>query len=517
MLNTAALDWGQTGDVSWSPDTIEGRITVIYLPQLFKRWTHKYPRGHYLVSALFYKPMIAGWESSPVTVRTPDGRILSTPLNEERLYQLASVSRKISILMAGGVLLGIFLTARNLLKDDLAAILACLCMSLCCLFLFYSKSACVDVPAFFWFVWAGCFGLYAIKTDKLVFYLLAGFCAGWSVCTKEGVATFLVGLAAGLATLLVRQKVKSGQSLPKASLSLVHWKVLAGIVLAVLIFITLEGFWGGMAEWHYRSGNWNNVIENQFKSQGLSTWNLVVKTYGGLTAAWGRPFTILLLGSVLYWLIRYRWELCLTLSPFLVFFLLTVMIIRFNLPRFMMCGFAGMAIIMGKTIADWVRFKKIPIVVRYAMPLLVFVPSLTCCICYNLEMKHDTRIQAERWMAKNAAPGSFVGLSMTRNYGPRLWRDGFRMIPQWDSKGIDTPNGKMQVWPDYIIGSSASICRSKTDTDFFNKLFKGETKYEKQADFNRLYFNPQKPIWKYCLRFYNLHGFISPPMMIYKQ
>jgi hypothetical protein len=121
MLNTAALDWGQTGDVSWSPDTIEGRITVIYLPQLFKMWTHKYPRGHYLVSALFYKPMIAGWESSPVTVRTPDGRILSTPLDEKRLYRLASVSRNISIFMAGGILLGIFLTARKLLKDDLAA------------------------------------------------------------------------------------------------------------------------------------------------------------------------------------------------------------------------------------------------------------------------------------------------------------------------------------------------------------------------------------------------------------
>lgn len=439
------------------------------------------------------------------------------PLDEKRLYQLASVSRKITIFMAAGVLFGIFLTARKLLADDLAAIMACLCMSLSCIFLFYSKSACVDVPAFFWFVWAGCFGLYAITSGKLVFYLLAGFCAGWSVCTKEGVATFLVGLAAGLAVLLVRQKMKSGQSLPKALLSLVHWKVLAAILLAVLIFVTLEGFWGGMDEWHYRSGNWKSVIENQFKSQGLSHWDLIVRTYRGLIGVWGGPFTMLLFGSVIYWLIRYRWELCLTLGPFLAFFFLTVMTIRINLPRFMMCGFAGMAIIMGKTVADWIRFKKIPIAVRYTVPLLVFVPSLICCICYNLEMKHDTRVQAEQWMAKNAAPGAIVGLSMTRQYGPRLWRDGFRMIPQWDSKGIETSNGKMQVWPEYIIGSNASTCQSQTDRDFFNKLFKGETDYRKQVDFERLYFNPQKPIWKYCLRFYELHGFISPPIMIYKQ
>jgi len=517
LLNTAALDWGQTGSPSWQPDSIGGRLTVIYMPHLFKMWRHKYPRGHFLVNAVFYKPIIKSWEKEPVLVKLPNGKTARTPLDQKRLYQLATVSKRIMVFMSIGILLAVFLTARKLCDDDLAGVLSSLCLALSCLFVFYSQSGCVDIPAFFWFAWAACLGLYAIKSDKLWCYLLAGFCASWSVCTKEGVATFHIGLAVGLGILLVRTKMQAGKPFKKAVLSLVNWKVLAAVALAALVFITLEGLWGGLEEWNYRSQFWKGVVHDEFKSQGVSITGLLLRTYNGLFIGWGGPFMVLLGISLIYWLVRYRWQLCLTAIPVLSFLLLTVLVIGQNIPRFMMCGYAGIAIIMGKALADWYRFRKIPLVIRHVLPLLILVPSFICCVCYNLEMNNDPRARLEQWMKSNAKSGATVGLLMKAQYAPRVWLDGFRSIPQWDSKGVNTRQGKVKIWPDYMIVSDQWPCLSRTDKEFPKKILKDETQYKKRVQFDRLYFNKETRAWKYCLRFYRLHTRMSPRIMIYEK
>lgn len=517
FLNTGAIDWGLSGDVSWSPDTIEGRITVIYLPYLFDKWTHKYPRGQYLVSSLFYLPKLRQWEKQPVTVQMPDGKFARAALDQKRLTQLAAITRRITVFMSAGILLAVFLTARKLLDDDWAAVAACLCLALSCHFVFYSQTGCVDIPAFFWFAWATCFGLYAVKSDNLLLYLLAAFCAAWSVCTKEGIATFNVGLAVALAFLLIEHKMRQGQPLKTASLSLFRWKIWAAVALAILVFVTLQGMWAGLDEWHARSQSWNNVIETQFRHKGRSLLDLLKLTYGGLWTSWGTPFLFLLDMALVYWLIRYRRQLSLILFPFLAFFFLTVLSIEFNLPRFMMPAFAGIAILMGKTLADWYRFKRIPLVVRVLLPLLVLVPSFICCVCYDLEMKNDTRVRAEDWMRTHARSGSTVGLSMLKQYAPRVWLDGFQIIPEYDSKGIRTPQGLVQFRPDYIIGSNQWPCTSANDEPFFNEMFKGQTQYAEQARFDKLYWRADKRVGKYCLRYFQLYGEISPRMLVYRK
>ncbi|MBW8035007.1 MAG: hypothetical protein FVQ79_05060 [Planctomycetes bacterium] len=487
FLNTGALDWGQTGYVSWSPDSIEGRITAIYLPFLFKKWTHKYPRGQYLVSSIFYKPKIDQWKKNPIAVKMANGKTGYTPFNQKRFYELATISRVITVFMSLGILVAVFLTGRKLFDDNAAGILSALCLTLSCHFMFYSQSACVDIPAFFWFAWAGCFGLYAIKSNNLFFYLLAGFCTSWSVCTKESVATFHVGLALALAVLLIQTKMKEGAGFGKSMLSLLNWKVMAAVALAVLVFVTLEGMWVGLDEWHHRSQFWTGVVQKEFLSKGRRFSTLINITYIGLFEGWGRPLLILLALSLVYWIIRYRWQLCLTVVPFLGFFFLTVCVIGQNLPRFMMCGYAGIAILMGKTLADWYRFKRIPLVVRHILPLLVLVPSFICCVCFNLEMNRDTRVRAEEYMKTFAKSQATVGLSTSRGGSPRVWLDGFRTIPMWSSEGVMTQQGMIKIRPDYIISSDQWFSvRSPDKSFYFDRLHKGKTEYEEQARFDRL-------------------------------
>lgn len=517
FLNATAKHWGQSGETPWSPDSIEGKITVMYLPYLTKMWTHKYPRGQYIVSSLFYNSKLEHWSKNPVPIEMPNGQTGMSALNQPRLYELASITRNISIAMSSGILLAVFLSARKLFKDNIAGLFSALCLALSCLFIFYSKTGCVDIPAFFWFAWAGCFGIYAIKSKNLLFYVLAAFCAAWSVCTKEGVATFNVGLAAAMVTLLIHEKLTNGASFKQSIMGLLNWKILVAAAVGIFVFVTLEGMWSGLEEWHYRSKFWKGVVEGEFKSQGLSVFDLLRSTYRCLFSGWGGPFLVLLGIALVHWLFRYRWQLAFVLLPTLSFFFLTVLVIEQNLPRFMMCGYFGMAILMGKTLADWLRFQKVPQLLRWTVPLLVLVPSLICGIFSNLELKNDTRIRAEQWMRTNAAPRAVVGLAMKNHYAPRVWLDGFRSIQQWNSKGIQTTNGTVQVWPDYLIGSDQWPCHSTQDPEFFKKMFQGQTEYTKQAQFDKLYFRPNAPIWKYCLRFFELHGAVSPRMMVYKK
>jgi len=106
---------------------------------------------------------------------------------------------------------------------------------------------------------------------------------------------------------------------------------------------------------------------------------------------------------------------------------------------------------------------------------------------------------------------------MKAQYAPRVWLDGFRSIPQWDSKGVNTRQGKVKIWPDYMIVSDQWPCLSRTDKEFPKKILKDETQYKKRVQFDRLYFNKETRAWKYCLRFYRLHTRMSPRIMIYEK
>ena len=516
-LNASAFDWGQTGDCSWSPDSIEGRITAIYMPRLFKKWTHKYPRGQYLISAIFYKSKIDKWEQNPITVKLANGKIGRTPFNHSRMYELATITRIISLIMSMGILVAVFLTVKKLFADNLAAIFSMLCLALSCHFMFYSKSGCVDMPAFFWFAWAGCFGIFAIKSNNVIYFILTGFCAAWSVCTKEGVATFNVGLFLGLAMLLVLENKNDGKTWKQAFMALLNWRLLAAFIVALLVFVTLEGLWAGLDEWNYRSKFWEGVVENEFKSVGLKFTSLVDKTIVSLYRGWGSPFMVFLALSLVYWMVKYRRQLCLTFIPLLSFFFLTVLTIGQNLPRFMMCGYAGIAIIMGKTLADWIRVKTVPMYIKVVVPVLIFIPSLIVCICFNIEMNSDTRVRAENWVKQNVPAGSIIGLSMGTSYAPRLTTEGYRYLEKWSSEGVKTKDGLVKYYPDYIIASNQWPCFTTDDKDYFKKMFKGETIYEEQAVYDKLYFRKDTILAKFILNYFELHSRISPRMMIYKK
>ena len=150
----AVFNWGRSGHVTWQPDAIDGQLSVYHSQKIFKEWTHKYPRGHYIINAITYKPFMDYYKSHPVSMKDRFGKTRQRVLTEERLQILSGVSRITAAIMSLMIIIATAMTARALLDDKLAGIIAAILLASVWLFFFYGVSGCVDIPAMFWFAWA---------------------------------------------------------------------------------------------------------------------------------------------------------------------------------------------------------------------------------------------------------------------------------------------------------------------------------------------------------------------------
>ena len=517
-LNTAALDWGQCGYISWQPDSIEGYQTLCHMPRLFKTWTHKYPRGQYLINAAFYQPLLSHWTKHPVEGRDSQGRLVSSVLDAGRLYKLAGIARWISAIMSVLIVWAVILISLSLFKDKLAACLAGLTLSTSVIYIFYSCSGCVDIPAMFWFTWA-CFGVVkAVETNKWRYYLLLGFCCAYSVCTKEGVGTFIVGLGLAMWALMIEKSRRDGLSWQKSVGSIFTLRILVTIAVIFTVFLTLEGFWNGSAEFTARITHWGQVVKDEFLPRFHGhlpiLWQSCTQLYLGL----GWPYMAALVVALVYWGWRFRWKLVFALGPLVTFYLLTVLNIVFNAPRFMLCGYVGIAVMIGKTLADFLRYKRVPVWLRYPPVVFLFVVSLVGSVGLDLEMRNDTRVRAERWVNEHIDKGELVAVSMKKIYAPRLIYNGYKAINDWSSRGVRTQSGLQKVYPKYLVASPDWPCiPNNSDPEFRKKLFADETGYVKVAEFGPLYFANRQSLWGINIRPQERIGRLSPRMWIYEK
>ena len=562
VLNVIGINWGRSGYVPWQPDSIEGVTIVNELPKTFEKWTYKYPRGYFVINGIFYKPIIDHWKKHPEQVRTSRGKVVNAALTTERLEKLAQITRWITIVLAGATVLAVMLTAAVLFRDKTAAILAGLSLAVMQLFVFYSSSGCVDVPAMAFYAFSGYFAVKAIYHGKWRHYLGLGFCVAYAVCTKEGIGVFLLGLVFGMWGLMFEKaesgKGRAGQGrgdrggtkssakrtrtesvavlscpgetagsgclvrnciirLKQAVLLIISVKILAAVVVCALVFGLLNGFSGGSGEFLDRVSHWKVVTEGfleSFKGHSELLWRSCRQLYQGL----GWPLLAVVLGSTVYFSVRHRWKLLFTAGPLVFFYLITVVNIHFNAPRFMLPGYVGLAILIGKGSADWLRCRKIPAVLRISGIVLVFGLSFLYCLGLVLETANDTRERAEKWVHQHVNPKAVIGAAMPKGYAPRLHYQGYRQISNWHSEGVRIGNRKIKFYPDYLIVSTDWPCLSRpTDPEFRKKLFKGKTNYRKVADFQVKYLPPNGIVFGLAGWPTKRHSRISPRMIIFEK
>ncbi len=518
VVNCVGLGWGRSGLVPWQPDSIEGITTVREMQRMFGQWTYKYPRGHFLINAIFYQPLLEHWEKHPIRARTADGRIVSSALNLQRLDVLAKISRIISVVMGTGTVFVVFLISRLLFRDYLAALLAALALAVSQLFVFYSHVGNVDIPYIFWFACAVYCGIKAVYTDKCHYFILLGLFSGYSVCTKEAVAGYVIGLGIAIWIAMVGKALKAGLTLKKAILAIFSPKVLVAILAFSLCFAVLNGFLAGPEEFFKRMGYWK-AVPGKCATDYTGQLHLLYESGKDLYYGLGWPLLTVCAISVVYCAIKYRWQAAFGIIPLLAFYLITITNIRFVGPRFMLAGYPGLALLAGKAWADCLRWKKIPKPVCILPLGLVYILSLFYCIGLDLELLDDSRVRMERWFYRNVAPDRVIGVGIhNRVYAPRLHFHGYRPICPWRASSVRSSSGRGGLYPEYLImPTDWPRIDEEAENIFRKKLFDGELNYERMTSFRVKYLYPARTIFGFAGWPIPKHKFISPEMVVFKK
>lgn len=516
LLYATSLQWGRSGYVPWLPDSIEGVTIVRELPKMFDKWTYKYPRGYFVINGLFYKPLLDHWEKHPVYVQSAAGW-KPAALTVSRLDTLALITRWISMVMSLATVLGVTLVARTLFDDDLVGLFAGMVLAFAPLYGLYCCSGCVDVPVMFFYTWATYAAIKAVRTDRWRYYLLLGFFAAWTVCIKEGAAAYVLALGFVTWGLMIEHALKQGRTFKQAVLKIFSTRVLAALGVATVIFLLLNGFLAGPAEFLARMKSWKGAVarfSGSFTTQADLLWRSCIMLYEGI----GWPFMLVWVVSIAYFTVRYRWKLLIGLFPLVFFYVLTVPRIRLNTARYLLPGYIGIALMTARTLVDFHRSRRIPAVLQNAVIVIVFGVPFLYGVGMALEKLDSTRLRAENWIKENADRNALIGAAMPREYATRLHYQGYRQILKWHSKGIKVGNTTQVIFPDYLIVSTEWPCTPpKNDSAFRKKLFTNQTQYKRVADYNIRYLYSARSILSWATWPRRPHPYLSPRMIIFKK
>lgn len=245
VLNGLGLGWGlPPSEVqSWDPDGIAplqplGAAKRMIVDDWWNSgYFHKYPMGHFFVLVAAYAPYLGalwltGGLANPSDVY-PYG--FSDPVTA--LTVLTLIARGVSVLMGVGIVVLVYLTAREL-AGRRAGFFAALTLALSPAFIFYAHTGNVDTPSVFW----SALGLFAFgrlvqaRTERR-HYVLLGLAVGMAAATKEQAAAMFLLVPLSVLALHARHHGQGAGRIPALLRAAIDRNVLSALGAAVLTFV----------------------------------------------------------------------------------------------------------------------------------------------------------------------------------------------------------------------------------------------------------------------------------------
>jgi len=519
-LNLAATGWGQPGGYTWHPDSVAGKKSLALSSRVFSAWKYKYPRLHFLINAAVYKPFVNHWEKNPVTITPPPpAKPKLVVITTARLSKLIVASQVISALMGAAAVLAVFLAARLLFNDDLAALFAALALATSMLFVLYCHLGNLDIPTTFWFTWAVYWAVKAMYVGRWQHFILTGAFAAFAVCTKDPTAGYVVGLALALFIAFTANSRQEGLSLKKAVLSVFNKKTLAAIIAALFFFALLndlltstDAFFDRMSHWIGGSGT------THYQKRFAGHWLLLVKTCKNFHYSLGSPLLAMTAVSIIYCIVKYTLKAVFCLIPLVAFYLIVITYTHFSYPRFFLPALPLLAFLVGKTIADFTKSPKIPKIIKILIPVFIYSASLLYCIGIDMEMANDSRYRAEDWLRKNVETNEVIIALAGANYSPRLHQLNYRYGFIEKRPKNEQMISKIRPYADYLVLSQKEYqISSAFDRQFLEKLLSGSMGYHRVATFSNLYHYPRKTIFGFAGWPRKIHSVVSPTIIILRK
>jgi hypothetical protein len=432
LLNAAGIWWGLPG--SWVAIELKPQYIFDALSQHFSHgWSDVYPPVHFYVLTAAWSPLLL---LSALDRLTFDGAGYTA---------LVAISRVVSLAMAAGMVTAACVCGTRAFGPR-AGLVAAAIVALTTPFLYYAKTANVDVPYLFWWALSMVFYLELLETGRLRDYLLFAAAATLSVCTKDQayglylLAPFIIvwqiwrdNHKAGLPRALLRSVIDRRMA-AAAVTSLAFFAICHNLLFNPSGFVDHVRFITGPGSQLYRvypptpAGHLELLGTTIRLIEVSMGWPMFVAGLIGLALAIAAPAS----RRMAIWLV----------APVVSYYVGFINVILYNYDRFVLPMCFVLAIFGGLALDRLLSSERAR---RWgaAAAAAAFAYTLLYAGTVDVLMIADSRYAAERWMRAHVGRNDLVGASGLHEYLPRL--DDFHL------EEIATLAELRQEHPEYVV------------------------------------------------------------------
>ena len=452
------ISWGLPSRVGWAGDEIMPRAVEQAARRGFAGgWHTKYPPVHYMVLAALHAPIraLAGEEVSPAELN----------------HRLILASRWLSVLMALGAVWAVYRAACEV-TDRRGAALAALAVALAPPFVYFAKTTNPEMPMLFWLALSLWLYLRTLRRHRLRDWLLLAVTAALAVGSKDQAYGFYVLAPLALLPALARHRRAEGK--PGGPSTLLDRRVLLAVAAGLIAFalaFNLPANWQGFQR-HLQTltgagaaseeaqeypatvaGHLANLTQNLRHLAFCLGWPLFALSVAGAAAALLNPRDP---GNR-----RLRALLLLGLSYYATF----LAPILFSRDRYTLPLVLVLAPCAGALVTRHLAKPGLARPLLAATLTAALAWSALRAVSINRRMTHDSRYQAEAWLA--AHPGQAVAVGRPKHV-PRIPRIDWRKALRTNARALNSA--------DYVVINVTDL-RTPAERRVYEELLSGNLGY----------------------------------------
>jgi hypothetical protein len=291
-------------------------------------------------------------------------------------------------------------------------------------FVYYAKTANLDVPYVFWFSVSLVFYLRALESPGLADILAFAGSATLAVGTKDQ-AYGLYLLAPFVLVIRVWQLNRDAGIPNPLKRAVLDPRLTAGAVAAAVLFVLCHNLLlnrsGFVEHVRYITGGGSESYRG-FEPTLDGRARLLWLTVGLVRVAWGWPlFVVGVAGAALSIADRRTRTIALWLAaPAVAYYLGFIDVVLYNYDRFVLPMCLVLAIFGGRALDRWLQPGEIGITWKSIAVAAAFAYTLIYAATVDYLMLRDSRYTVERWLAGNVDRDALVGFVFPLQYYPRL-------------------------------------------------------------------------------------------------
>lgn len=461
VLFLLGITWGLPSWRGWAGDEIRPNQVAAGLRRAFSGgWHTKYPPFHFYLLALFQAPLRALAGIGPVPAKGLD-------LNS----WLFILSRLVSVAMALGAVAAIAEVGRSV-SSPRAGLFAGALVATGAPFVYFAKTANVEVPFLFWFALSLVFFVRLLDDHRLRDYLLFGACAVFAITSKDQAYGLYVLVPLAVLPSLIRARTREGARRGIFA-ALLDRRILAvlglGLGLAAVIYNWPFNFGGFLAHVHTLlgpqseeakafantpAGHFGNLIENLSHLRFCMGWPAFVAGGLGVVHALATSrdrerkllFALAILGGSYY-----------------LFFLLPILFSRdrYVLPLALLLALPAGRLLSAITLSGRPALRALGTLATAS----IFGFGILYALSVDRRMLHDARYDAEAFARANGGLRDSLALGRAK-HAPRMPHAGWGSFPAVLARRAPG-----------IVAVNVIDLRTPAERAAFDRLLSGEVGY----------------------------------------